>query len=359
MIVTSDHSNSYMRNETVLGAGDLPEQVGGADGGAYAYPDGEVTYGTGNHTNELVTLSRARGRRRPVRPVRRHLVSGHADRRQHARSTTPCSGRPTRRASSHVILFIGDGMNIEHEIAGSRYLYGEDIGSGLARLGPAARRLGRVLLDLGRHDLQQVRRACSASRRLQRRRLRSAGRLRSRPGRHRPLPAGQDGQHDQLHDQRLEQYFLPGSGGGYGSGPATDSASAATAMATGLQDRRRQHRLAAGRPGHGGPRRRRSDDDRRNAAGGRRLRHRRGQHGAVQPCHARPPSSATTSAATTTRRSPRRSSTRCKPEVVIGGGHRGWGGNYLSAADQTALENGATAYTYVGRQAGTTAATRC
>ncbi len=64
LVVTSDHSNSYLRlnPDEPLVAGDLPKQTrnsGGASGGyagAYVYPDGEVTYGTGNHTNELVRL---------------------------------------------------------------------------------------------------------------------------------------------------------------------------------------------------------------------------------------------------------------------------------------------------------------
>jgi alkaline phosphatase len=50
MLVHSDHSNSYMRNREVLGAGDLPQQNGAG------YPDGEVTYGSTGHTNELVRL---------------------------------------------------------------------------------------------------------------------------------------------------------------------------------------------------------------------------------------------------------------------------------------------------------------
>ena len=58
LIVTSDHSNSYMRNQEKLAAGDLPQQIGagicGYGGPACTYPDGEVTYGTTNHTNELV-----------------------------------------------------------------------------------------------------------------------------------------------------------------------------------------------------------------------------------------------------------------------------------------------------------------
>uniref|UniRef100_A0A7C4PMW6 Alkaline phosphatase n=1 Tax=Anaerolinea thermolimosa TaxID=229919 RepID=A0A7C4PMW6_9CHLR len=52
LIVHSDHSNSYMRNQVKLGAGDLPIQ----NGPPYTYPGGEVTYGSTNHTNELTRL---------------------------------------------------------------------------------------------------------------------------------------------------------------------------------------------------------------------------------------------------------------------------------------------------------------
>jgi alkaline phosphatase len=60
LIVTADHSNSYMRNQEKLVAGDLPEQNGvgscGYGGPACTYPNSEITYGTTNHTNELVRL---------------------------------------------------------------------------------------------------------------------------------------------------------------------------------------------------------------------------------------------------------------------------------------------------------------
>jgi alkaline phosphatase len=60
MIVTADHSNSYMRFQKDLGAGVLPEQNGlgscGYGGPPCTYPNGEVTYGSVNHTNELVRL---------------------------------------------------------------------------------------------------------------------------------------------------------------------------------------------------------------------------------------------------------------------------------------------------------------
>lgn len=52
LVVTFDHANSYMRltDSPVLGKGDLPAQSG------TSYPDGEVTYASGGHTNELVTV---------------------------------------------------------------------------------------------------------------------------------------------------------------------------------------------------------------------------------------------------------------------------------------------------------------
>jgi alkaline phosphatase len=58
LIVTSDHSNSYLRLNTVLKKGILPKQNGTCGSGRplCTYPDGEVSYGTGKHTNELVTL---------------------------------------------------------------------------------------------------------------------------------------------------------------------------------------------------------------------------------------------------------------------------------------------------------------
>lgn len=58
LIVTSDHANSYMRlsedKNKILGKGDLPYQIGSDYN--WTYPDGEVTYRTTNHTNELVML---------------------------------------------------------------------------------------------------------------------------------------------------------------------------------------------------------------------------------------------------------------------------------------------------------------
>ena len=53
LIVTSDHSNSYMRNKAKLGAGDLPQQDCNR---ASCYPYGEISYGSDNHTNELTRV---------------------------------------------------------------------------------------------------------------------------------------------------------------------------------------------------------------------------------------------------------------------------------------------------------------
>ncbi len=50
LIVTADHANSYLRLERPMGAGVLPVQDG------KKYPGGEISFGTGSHTNELVRL---------------------------------------------------------------------------------------------------------------------------------------------------------------------------------------------------------------------------------------------------------------------------------------------------------------
>jgi alkaline phosphatase len=56
LIVTADHANSLMRlnPEKKLVAGDLPEQKCAT--ALCEYPGGEVSYATGGHTNELVSL---------------------------------------------------------------------------------------------------------------------------------------------------------------------------------------------------------------------------------------------------------------------------------------------------------------
>jgi alkaline phosphatase len=125
MIVTSDHSNSYMRNQVVLGAGDLPTQVEAADGtspygSGWTYPDGDVTYRSGGHTNELVTLQ-ARGEGADL--FANYTLFGDVVDNPNIYDVML---EAADNGAEHIILFIGDGMNISHEVAGSRYLYGED-----------------------------------------------------------------------------------------------------------------------------------------------------------------------------------------------------------------------------------------
>lgn len=60
LIVTSDHSNNYMRLQKRMRAGDLPTQTADCTGSA-CYPDGEVSFGSTGHTNELTRIY-ARGR---------------------------------------------------------------------------------------------------------------------------------------------------------------------------------------------------------------------------------------------------------------------------------------------------------
>ena len=125
MIVTSDHSNSYLRLQEELGKGNLPLEVVGASKSTYT--GSEVTYSTTGHTNELVTLQ-ARG-------------AGAELFKEYAGSWYPGTNivddtqvyqvmvsAAKDLGVKHIILFIGDGMNIEHEIAASQYLYGKDFG---------------------------------------------------------------------------------------------------------------------------------------------------------------------------------------------------------------------------------------
>ena len=115
VIVTSDHSNSYMRNESVLGVGDLGEV--GTD----------VTYASGGHTNELVTVT-ARGAGATYFGELAGDIYAGTEIIDNTQIYTAMMNAAENAGAEHIILMIGDGMNIEHEIAASRYLYGEDFG---------------------------------------------------------------------------------------------------------------------------------------------------------------------------------------------------------------------------------------
>ncbi len=61
ILVTADHDTGFLRlnPEKPLGIGDLPREVEGEDDGGppIVYPDGEVSFGTTGHANELVTVA--------------------------------------------------------------------------------------------------------------------------------------------------------------------------------------------------------------------------------------------------------------------------------------------------------------
>ncbi len=133
IIVTSDHGNSYLRfnRGKTNGLGDLPLQEvktvsncpAGNYCGSYVYPDGEVFYGTGGHTNELVSvyakgadISKLTARQGVLYPGT--ALIDNTDLFRVMKSIAD--------ANRNVILFIGDGMQKAHEIAASRYMFGID-----------------------------------------------------------------------------------------------------------------------------------------------------------------------------------------------------------------------------------------
>jgi alkaline phosphatase len=125
MIVTSDHSNSYLRLQEELGKGNLPAQTVVA--GKQTYADGEVTYSTTGHTNELVTLQ-ARGAGAELFKEYAGLLYPGTNIVDNTQIYEVMMSAAKDQGVEHIVLFIGDGMNIEHEIAGSQYLYGKDFG---------------------------------------------------------------------------------------------------------------------------------------------------------------------------------------------------------------------------------------
>lgn len=125
IIITSDHANSYMRLLSDLASGDLPKQVLTSSG--YDYPDDEVVYRTNRHTNELVTLSaHGAGAQIFLEEVGKHYPETKIiDNTQ----INKIMKRAVREEGvKNIILFIGDGMQLAHEVAASRYLFGIDKG---------------------------------------------------------------------------------------------------------------------------------------------------------------------------------------------------------------------------------------
>jgi alkaline phosphatase len=126
MIVTSDHSNSYTRLHEYLGKGELPNQIEYGINPADKADGTQVTYSSRGHTNELVAIS-ARGRGA-------QLFEQYAGADYRGKNIVDnihiyeVMSEAADMGVSNIILFIGDGMNLEHEIAGSRYLTGQDFG---------------------------------------------------------------------------------------------------------------------------------------------------------------------------------------------------------------------------------------
>ena len=125
MIVTADHSTSYMRLQEELGKGNLPLQTVVA--GKQTYAGGDVTYGTTGHTNELVTLQ-ARGAGAELFKEYAGVLYPGTNIVDNTMIYEVMLSAAKDIGAEHIVLFIGDGMNIEHEIAGSQYLYGKDFG---------------------------------------------------------------------------------------------------------------------------------------------------------------------------------------------------------------------------------------
>ena len=116
MILASDHANSYLRLRSRLGAGDLPLQVWldeSPDGSGWSYPDGQVTYQTNTHTNELVTLW-AKGQGAEL--FESYVVSWYPQTEivDNTQIYEVMVQAVEASGVNNVILFIGDGMHLLH-----------------------------------------------------------------------------------------------------------------------------------------------------------------------------------------------------------------------------------------------------
>ncbi|MBV5302689.1 MAG: Ig-like domain-containing protein [Chlorobium sp.] len=128
MIVTSDHSNSYLRLQEELGKGNLPVQTVVA--GKQTYADGEVTYSTTGHTNELVTLQ-ARGAGAELFKEYAGVLYPGTNIVDNTRIYEVMMSAAKDQGVERIVLFIGDGMNIEHEIGRNiELMFSEEIRKG-------------------------------------------------------------------------------------------------------------------------------------------------------------------------------------------------------------------------------------
>ncbi len=134
VIVTADHSTGHLRLLTPLGMGDLPQQVwtdadgdGVVDDGEWGYPNNEIRYGSINHINELVDLQ-ARGKGADL--FEQYVGELYPNTRivNNIRIYDVMRRAAEEAGAKHIILFVGDGMSIASETGASRYLYGTDDG---------------------------------------------------------------------------------------------------------------------------------------------------------------------------------------------------------------------------------------
>jgi len=242
-----------------------------------------------------------------------------------AAGAVPAAPAPASQANTkNIILFIGDGMQLEHEIATSQYLFGKQRQLSFHHLGYSA--------PVSTWDVTTYNKMAKALEAPLYDRNTFDPEIGYSPdlGGRRPFPDDSTG---------LDYYFLRMIS-------ATDSASAGTAWTTGYKT---DDGNVAWLPG---------DPDNGKLTTIAELM--RAQRGASIGVVSTVPFSHATPAAHVSHNKSRNNYNQIaheiifevQPEVVIGGGHRGGGGNFLAAEDQLALESGATAYTYVGRQAG-------
>jgi alkaline phosphatase/CRP-like cAMP-binding protein/HEAT repeat protein len=134
IIVTADHATGFLRLNKPLGMGDLPEQVEKDKDasrsktlGDWEYPNGEVSFSTIYHSNELVDLYARGAGSKLFEPYVGLSYPGEQIMNNTAIHDVMLDAA-RQKVANHIILFIGDGMGVNHEIATSRYLYGKDDG---------------------------------------------------------------------------------------------------------------------------------------------------------------------------------------------------------------------------------------
>jgi alkaline phosphatase len=267
-------------------------------------------------------------------------------------ASSPAGGRPGTRAEPaaarrHVILIIGDGMHLTHEIAASRYLTGQD--AGLVFHDPARFDWSGYAATWDVTTYDQLRKLAPGGPRppfAERAFDPAVGYDVTRGG---AVPYPRAAADPAWSATTADAYFLARVDGA--SPPATDSASAATALSTGVKTERGR---IAWRPGAGGALTTIAEEL-------------RARHGAAIGVLSTVPFSHATPAAFVAHSASRGSYgaiaaeiiQTVKPDVVVGGGwpfdpsHAVTSYTYLAQPEYDALRSGASGYTLVERAPGT------